>query len=82
MAEISQFFGIVIRMFFSDHDPPYSHAAYGNDEATSKGPEPDTQLASLARSLNTGRLTPEGEPPVQCPDDNSTLLERGDLGLR
>src|SRR5439155_13013757 len=33
MPEISRFFGIVIRMFFNDHDPPHFHAAYGEHEA-------------------------------------------------
>ncbi|MBM4423228.1 MAG: DUF4160 domain-containing protein [Chloroflexi bacterium] len=33
MPEISRFFGIIIRMYFDDHDPPHFHAIYGNDEA-------------------------------------------------
>ena len=33
MPEISRFFGIVIRMYFDDHDPPHFHAAYGGAEA-------------------------------------------------
>lgn len=33
MPEISRFFGIVIRMFFFDHDPPHFHASYGGQEA-------------------------------------------------
>jgi len=33
MPEISRFFGIVIRMFFDDHNPPHFHAFYG-DHAT------------------------------------------------
>ncbi|MFN7955572.1 MAG: DUF4160 domain-containing protein [bacterium] len=33
MLEISRFFGIVIRMFFNDHDPPHFHAIYGDAEA-------------------------------------------------
>jgi hypothetical protein len=33
VPEISRFFGIVIRMFFSDHDPPHFHATYGDQEA-------------------------------------------------
>ncbi len=27
MPEISRFFGIVIRMYFDDHDPPHFHVA-------------------------------------------------------
>jgi uncharacterized protein DUF4160 len=30
---ISQFFGIVIRMYFDDHAPPHFHAIYGGEEA-------------------------------------------------
>lgn len=33
MPEISRFMGIVIRMYFLDHAPPYFHAAYANEEA-------------------------------------------------
>ena len=29
MLEISRFFGIVIKMFFDDHNPPHFHAEYG-----------------------------------------------------
>ena len=33
MPEISRFFGIVIKMFFDDHNPPHFHAEYGGDVA-------------------------------------------------
>ncbi len=33
MPEISRFFGIVIRMYFFDHEPPHFHAFYGGAEA-------------------------------------------------
>ena len=33
MPEISRFFGIVVRMHFTDHMPPHFHAAYGEFEA-------------------------------------------------
>jgi len=29
MPEISRFFGIIIAMFYGDHDPPHFHARYG-----------------------------------------------------
>jgi hypothetical protein len=29
IPEISRFFGIVIKMFFDDHNPPHFHAEYG-----------------------------------------------------
>ena len=33
MPEISRFFGIVIRMFYDDHDPPHFHAIYAGQQA-------------------------------------------------
>jgi hypothetical protein len=33
MPCISQFFGIVIYMYFNDHAPPHFHAEYGGNEA-------------------------------------------------
>ncbi len=32
MPEISRFFGISIRMYFDDHNPPHFHAIYGGAE--------------------------------------------------
>ncbi len=29
MPEISRFFGIAIKMFFDEHNPPHFHAEYG-----------------------------------------------------
>ncbi|UCH92250.1 MAG: DUF4160 domain-containing protein [Candidatus Aminicenantes bacterium] len=29
MPEIARFYGIVIKLFFSDHPPPHFHAVYG-----------------------------------------------------
>ena len=33
MPEVSRFFGIVIRMYFDDHEPPHFHAVYAGKEA-------------------------------------------------
>jgi len=33
MPEISRFFGIIIKMFFDEHNPPHFHAEYGGDVA-------------------------------------------------
>ncbi|HVN90038.1 MAG TPA: DUF4160 domain-containing protein [Candidatus Binataceae bacterium] len=33
MPELSRFFGIIIRMFYSDHKPAHFHALYGEYEA-------------------------------------------------
>jgi hypothetical protein len=32
-AEISRFFGIIIRMFHKDHSPPHFHVEYGEYKA-------------------------------------------------
>lgn len=33
MPEISRFFGIVIRMFYDDHNPPHIHVEYQGHKA-------------------------------------------------
>lgn len=33
MPTISEFFGILIRMYFDEHRPPHFHAYYGEHEA-------------------------------------------------
>lgn len=33
MPTISEFFGILIRMYYDDHNPPHFHAYYGGHEA-------------------------------------------------
>jgi hypothetical protein len=33
MPTISRFFGIIILMYFDDHNPPHFHARYGEHEA-------------------------------------------------
>ncbi len=32
MPTISEFYGILIRMYFADHAPPHFHALYGDAE--------------------------------------------------
>lgn len=32
MPEVSRFFGISIRMYFDDHNPPHFHAIYAGNE--------------------------------------------------
>ena len=32
MPEISRFYGIVIKMFHNDHQPPHFHAEHGGDQ--------------------------------------------------
>jgi len=33
MPEISRFFGIIIRMFYDEHNPPHFHADYQGNKA-------------------------------------------------
>ena len=33
MPEICRFFGIIIRMFFDEHNPPHFHAEYQGEKA-------------------------------------------------
>ena len=49
MPELSRFYGVVIKMYYNDHNPPHFHAEYGG--------------AAMVVDLNTlavisGRLTP------------------------
>ncbi|MDD5091049.1 MAG: DUF4160 domain-containing protein [Candidatus Wallbacteria bacterium] len=36
MPEISRFFGIIISMFFDEHNPPHFHARYGSHKIAVK----------------------------------------------
>ena len=47
MPELSRFYGIIIRMFYRDHEPPHFHAVYGGDSAV-------VEISSLA--ILEGRL--------------------------
>jgi hypothetical protein len=31
MPEVSRFYGIVIQIYFADHNPPHFHAFYGGE---------------------------------------------------
>jgi len=33
MPEISRFYGIIIKMYFGDHQPPHFHVEYGGEQA-------------------------------------------------
>jgi hypothetical protein len=36
MPEISRFYGIIISMFYEDHNPPHFHARYASEKITIK----------------------------------------------
>ncbi len=66
MPEISRFYGIVIRMYFNDHNPPHFHAHYSGDEvvisirtlAVISGRLPGRALGLVAEwaSMHSGEL--------------------------
>lgn len=49
MPEISRFLGIIITMYFSEHNPPHFHARYGEHKA---------EIAIQTLSVIAGRLPP------------------------
>lgn len=49
MPEISRFFGIIITMYFNEHNPPHFHARYGDHRA---------EIAIDTFSIIAGRLPP------------------------
>ena len=49
MPEISRFYGIIIAMFFDDHNPPHFHARYGKEKVA-------IEISSLR--ILEGRIAP------------------------
>jgi hypothetical protein len=49
MPEISRFFGIIITMYYRDHQPPHFHVRYGEQKAI---------ITIDTLSLLRGRLSP------------------------
>ena len=49
MPEISRFFGIAIKMYWDDHNPPHFHAFYADEQAL-------IDITTL--SIFAGRLSP------------------------
>jgi hypothetical protein len=37
MPELCRFYGIVVKMFYDDHNPPHFHAEYGEHEMRTAG---------------------------------------------
>ena len=60
MPEISRFLGIVIRMYFLDHEPPHCHAAYAGAEAWGS----KTLLIPARNSRSPPMSTPQSLRPV------------------
>ena len=49
MPEISRFLGIIIVMYYNDHNPPHFHAKYGDHEAA---------IGIVSGEVVDGRLPP------------------------
>ncbi len=49
MPEISRFLGIIITMYFNEHNPPHFHARYGDHRA---------EIAIETLSIIAGKLPP------------------------
>jgi Domain of unknown function (DUF4160) len=58
MPEVSRFYGIVIRIFYDDHNPPHFHAEYGEYEVL-------VAIQSLA--------IPRGWPARSCARDGDGM---------
>jgi len=81
MPEICRFLGIVIRMYFFDHEPPHFHASYAGAEAQIRitpvgvldGNLPPRALALVvewatihqSELMENWRRLHEDEPPVR-----------------
>lgn len=52
MPEISRFYGIVIRMYFQDHNPPHFHAEYQGMKAEYNIRTLDLLAGSLPKRAN------------------------------
>lgn len=61
MPRISEFYGIVIEMYYGDHAPPHFHARYGGDSAKVAIASGDVIAGSLpGRALRLVREWVEG----------------------
>jgi hypothetical protein len=83
MPRISQFHGVSIYMYYSDHPPPHFHAMHGDDEAVIAIAPPALHQGDLPRSalkkvlkwaalhqaalLDNWRLAQAGQPLNQIP---------------
>ena len=64
MPELSRFYGIVIKMYFDDHDPSHFHVEYAEDEAV-------ISIETLA--VIAGRLRPSFPLSPAGPDRDTCL---------
>ncbi len=52
MPIISRFFGIVVFMFWREHNPPHFHAKYGDDDVTIEIESGKVEGTMVKRALN------------------------------
>jgi hypothetical protein len=52
MPEISRFFGIVVQMYYADHEPPHFHVRYAGQKAL---------IAIETLALLIGRISPRAQ---------------------
>jgi len=74
MPEISGFYGIIIKMFFNDHNPPHFHIEYQDYTSVPKNPAianlpPQSRLPKapcyrLAHLYSTTLLRSSSTPPI------------------
>lgn len=53
MPRLSEFYGIVIYMYFADHNPPHFHAIYGEFEALIRIEDGSVLRGGLPRTAAT-----------------------------
>jgi hypothetical protein len=57
MPEICRFFGMVITMYFNDHDPPHFHVRYGHARAAVAIESLRLLVGFVSRTKRKARLT-------------------------
>jgi len=87
MPEVSRFYGIIIRIFYDDHNPPHFHADYGEHEvllnintlAILAGNLPargarDGDLVSISPSARTSRGVGASKPASSARQDRAVAV--------
>jgi hypothetical protein len=69
MPRVSEFFGIVIYMYYNDHMPPHFHAEYGEKEAIYEIETLDVIRGSLPRRAHSMVIEWASEHRVAIKDD-------------
>jgi len=62
MPQISIFFGIIIRMYFDDHNPPHFHASYAENQAIIDIKKNEL-IDNWGKAIRQEKLLPIKSPP-------------------